>query len=155
MQAILNRLGRDGIAGAAIVITGLFGFLLVRDYPVGDLSEFGPGFVPWVTTLGMALLGAIMVFQALQKHSTEKIALVINRPLIVIPVGMALFAIGLEPLGIAVASALSVFVSSLASSESRLKERILVSVGLAILVTLVFSYGLGMTMPRWPWFMRP
>jgi hypothetical protein len=155
MQAILNRLGRDGIAGAAIVVTGLFGFLLVRDYPVGDLSEFGPGFVPWITTIGMALLGAVMVVQALQRHATETIKLAVNRSLVVIPAGMALFALGLEPLGIAFASTLSVFVSSFASNESRLTERILLAVGLAALVTLVFSYGLGMTMPRWPWFMRP
>ena len=90
-----------------------------------------------------------------RRHATETIKLTVDRSLIVIPAGMALFALGLEPLGIASASALSVFVSSFASNESRLTERILLALGLAALVTLVFSYGLGMTMPRWPWFMRP
>jgi hypothetical protein len=154
MHAILNRLGRDGIGGAAVMLIGIIGLFLVRDYPVGTLSEFGSGFVPWVTTLGMAFLGAAMVFKAWQTPSGETIRPEIGRPLIVIPLGMACFAFGLEPLGLAVASAVSVFVSSFASRESGVVERILIALGLATLVTAIFSYGLGMTMPRWPWFMQ-
>lgn len=155
VSRILNRLGHEGIGGAAVMLTGLLGFGLVYDYPVGSLSEFGVGFVPWVTTIGMTILGAIMVFRAWQANTPEEIRPRLGRPLIVISIGMAIFAFGLERLGLFLASALSVFISSLASGESPLLERILVSIGLATLVTLIFGYGLGMTMPLWPWFLGP
>ncbi len=154
MDSIFARLGRDGIAGSAIAIGGLIGFVIVRDYHVGSLSEFGPGFMPWVATIGMMVLGGAMVVRALAVGSGEPIAIVVGRPLIVVPLGMALFAYGLDPLGFAMASALAVFVTSLASPESSLAERLLASLVLAGLVTLIFGYGLSMTMPLWPVFIR-
>jgi hypothetical protein len=44
-----------------------------------------------------------------------------------------------------------VLVTSFASPDANLRERILLAVGLAALVTIIFGYGLGMTMPLWPW----
>jgi len=67
---------------------------------------------------------------------------------------MGVFALGLETLGLALASALAVFVTSLASPESSVAERPSTSVLLSALVTLVFGYGLSMTMPLWPVFIR-
>jgi hypothetical protein len=155
IQSVLNRLGREGIGGAAVTLIGLLGFWIVRDYPVGDLSEFGVGFMPWVCTVGMAILGAVIVLRALKANNTDEIHPALGRPLMVIVAGMAIFAFALDPLGLFTSAVLSVFVSSLASGESSLRERILVSFGLATLVTLLFGYGLGMSMPLWPWFMRP
>jgi hypothetical protein len=155
MDAALSRLGREGIAGLAVFLTGLVGWLLVRDYPVRELSDFGPGFVPWVTTIGMAILGAAMIARALAGGTHEDIRIAFGRPLLFVPGGMAVFAFGLETLGLFVASVLSVFVTTFASPESSLRERIVTALALAVLVTLVFSYALGMTMPRWPAFLRP
>lgn len=154
MHAILARLGRDGAAGCAICLVGLTGFLLVRDYPVGSLSEFGPGFVPWVTTLGMIGLGGAMVVRAAAIGGGAPLELRIGRPLIVVPLGMAIFAFGLAPLGFAPSAALAVFVTSLAARGTRFGERVFVSIFLAALVTLIFGYGLSMTMPLWPVFLR-
>lgn len=157
MHSTFVRLGRDGIAGCAIVLVGLVGFLIVYDYPVGTLSEFGPGFVPWVTTIGMIGLGAAMVARAVAAQgiaaAEPPLDLVIGRPLIVVPLGMAIFAFGVETLGLALASALAVFVTSLASPEATLVERTATAVLLAVLVTLVFGYALAMTMPLWPVFL--
>jgi hypothetical protein len=154
MDGLIARLGRDGIAGTAIAIGGLIGFWIVRDYPVGSLAEFGPGFMPWVGTIGMAILGLAMVARALVGGGGEIVPVTVGRPVIVVPAGMAIFAFGLEPLGFMLASALAVFVTSLAAKESSVIERIAVSVGLAVLVTGIFGFGLKMTMPLAPWFLR-
>jgi len=155
MNSLFSRLGQDGTAGAAIALGGAVGFFLVRDYPVGSLSDFGPGFMPWVATIGMIVLGGIMLARALAAPVRFNFTIVVGRPLVLVPLGMAGFALGLEPLGLALASALAVVITSFASQESSLKERLGAAIVLAALITLVFGYGLGMTVPLWPVGLRP
>jgi ABC-type transport system involved in cytochrome c biogenesis permease subunit len=153
MRAIFSRLGREGTAGAFIVVVGAIFWLIVRDYPRGELSEFGPGLVPWFASIVMLLLGAAMLVRALITPNYDA-APALGRPLFVIPLGMALFAFGLDTLGLFSASALGVFVTTFATQESSLKERVLAALALAGMVTLVFGYALSMTMPIWPVFLR-
>jgi hypothetical protein len=47
-----------------------------------------------------------------------------------------------------------VIISSLGSDEFRLRDVLLLTVGLAVLVLVVFIFGLGMTVPVLPAFMR-
>jgi hypothetical protein len=155
MSAVLSRLGREGIGGVAVLLTGLVGWFFVREYPLRELSDFGPGFVPWATTIGMALLGAAMIVRALANGSHETIRPSVGRPLLFVPLGMAVFACGLDTLGLFLTAALSVFVTTFASPESSLRERVATALALAALVTVVFGYLLGMTMPLWPEFLRP
>jgi len=155
MTSLFSRLGQDGTAGAAIALGGAVGFLLVRDYPVGSLSDFGPGFMPWVATIGMMILGGIMLTRALAAPVRFSFTMVVGRPVILVPLGMASFALLLAPLGLALASALAVLITSFASLESSLKERLAAAGALAALITLVFGYGLGMSVPLWPLGLRP
>jgi hypothetical protein len=150
MHAILARLGREGLAGIFVVAIGLLLYLLVRDYPRGRISEFGPGFVPWAASIGLMLLGAAMLVRAWAGPG-EKADLAVRPAVMLLPVGMGIFAFGVESIGLAFTAAVGVLVASFASAESGLKERLLLSLGLAALVTLIFGYALGMTMPLWPW----
>jgi hypothetical protein len=152
MQAILARLGREGVAGIFVIAVGLLIYFLVRDYPRGRISEFGPGFVPWAASIGLMLLGVAMLARA-WAGSAEKLDLAMRPAVVLLPVGMGFFALGLEQLGLALTAAVGVFIASLASRESNLAERIALSIGLAALVTVIFGYALGMTMPLWP-FLR-
>jgi hypothetical protein len=150
MHAILARLGREGLAGAFVVAIGLLLYLLVYNYPRGRISEFGPGFVPWAASIGLMLLGAAMLARAWIGPS-EKADLAMRPAVMLLPVGMAIFAFGVETFGLALTAAIGVLVASFASQEASLRERILLAVGLAALVTIIFGYALGMTMPLWPW----
>ena len=150
MHAMMARLGREGLAGAFVVAIGLLLYLLVRDYPRGRISEFGPGFVPWAASIGLMLLGAAMLARAWADPG-EKADLAMRPAVMLLPAGMAVFAFGIESIGLAFTAAAGVLVASFASAESPLKERLLLSLGLAALVTLIFGYALGMTMPLWPW----
>jgi hypothetical protein len=149
MQAILARLGREGLAGAFVITIGLLLYFLVHDYPRGRISEFGPGFVPWAASIGLMLLGAAMLARA-WAHTGEKLNLAVRPAVVLLPAAMAIFAFGVERFGLALTAAAGVFVASLASDESSIGERIVLSLGLAALVTLIFGYALGMTMPLWP-----
>ncbi|MBI3435785.1 MAG: tripartite tricarboxylate transporter TctB family protein [Proteobacteria bacterium] len=155
MRAIATRLGREGVAGAFIAATGVTLWLLVRDYPFGELSEIGPGFVPFVASLGLVGLGAAMAARALMRGRDDGEAPRIGRGAVLVAGGMAVFAFGLEPLGLFVASALSVYVTSLAARDARLRERVVVALCLAALVTIVFGYALSMSLPLAPALLRP
>jgi hypothetical protein len=150
MHGILARLGREGLAGAFVVAIGLLIYLLVRDYPRGRISEFGPGFVPWAASIGLMLLGAAMLARAWAGPG-EKADLAVRPAVMLLPVGMAIFAFSVETIGLAFTAAVGVLVASFASPDANLRERILLAAGLAALVTIIFGYALGMTMPLWPW----
>ena len=149
MQAILVRLGREGLAGAFVVAVGLLIYLLVRDYPRGRISEFGPGFVPWAASIGLMLVGAAMLVRA-WVGEREQLDRAVRPAVVLLPLGMVIFALGLERFGLALTAAIGVFIASLAARETTLAERLILSVGLAALVTAIFGYALGMTMPLWP-----
>lgn len=154
IRTIATRLGRDGVAGAFVVTCGVVLWFIVRNDPRGELADIGPGFVPWVASFALMFLGAIMVLRAFSVPQYDS-APVIGWGVVAVPVAMAVFAYGLEPLGLFVASALGVFITSLAARESTYLGRIILALILGAAVTLVFGYGLGMTMPLWPEFLRP
>jgi len=60
----------------------------------------------------------------------------------------------LRPAGLLVSIAALVVISSLGSDEFKLRDVLLLTVGLAVLVLIVFIYGLGMTVPVLPSFMQ-
>ncbi len=64
------------------------------------------------------------------------------------------FGLLLRPAGLIVALFVLICVSSFGSHEFKLRDVLLLSVGLSLLVLGVFIYGLNMTIPVWPSFMR-
>ena len=64
------------------------------------------------------------------------------------------FGLLLRPAGLLVALAALVIISSLGSDAFRLRDVLLLTVGLAVLVLIVFIYGLSMTVPVLPAFMN-
>jgi hypothetical protein len=154
MRMLLARLDREAIAGIFVVLTGGLLWLIVAGYPRGQLSEIGPGFVPFVASIGLILVGAAMVARAAFASVAESPP-ALGRAVLIVPLGMVIFAFGLQPLGLFATSAAAVFVTTLASRGRSFYERVAVAVALAALVTFVFGYGLSMSLPIWPAFLRP
>jgi hypothetical protein len=153
LRAIAARLGREGAAGVFVLVIGAVLWSVVRHYPRGDLAQFGPGYLPWAASIGMMLLGAALVAGAYLSRNTHE-AQTLGRAVLIVPLGMAVFALGLDALGLFVTSAVGVFVTTFASPESSMRERVVLALALATLVTIVFGYGVGMTVPLKPPFLR-
>lgn len=153
MRSVFARLGREGFAGGFVFLTGLTLWLIVRNYPRGQLSEFGPGFVPFVSSIGLVILGAVMIVRALRVTNDDR-APTIGRAVVVIPFAMALFAFALEGFGLVLTATAAVFITTFATREMKLAERAGVSLALAALVTVLFGYALSLSIPVWPWFLR-
>ena len=154
LRVIVERLGREGMAGVFVLAVGAILWAIVRDYPRGELSQFGPGYLPWVASIGMMLLGLSLIITGYRSPDAHE-AQSFGRPVLIVPIGMTVFAFGLNRLGLFVTAAASVLITSFASRELSMRERLVLALVLATLVTLVFGYGVGMTVPLKPPFLRP
>lgn len=100
----------------------------------------------------MAVIGGVVFFQSFVV-SGRKVAAIPLRLLFFITVALLLFGYLLKPIGLAPALALLVVVSAFAGHEFKLREALLLAVGLIVLSVLVFVKGLGQPFPLWPKFL--
>lgn len=144
-----HRDTRDIVAGLTLVATGLFAALYAQRYSFGDLSRMGPGFFPVVLGIVLAILGVLIALPAMLRQG-EPIHVEWKTAALVL-LSIVVFALTLPILGLLLATMLPVLVSSLADRQITWKGRFVLAVCVAVIVYLVFGYGLGMTLPIFPW----
>ena len=141
---------RDISGGLAMTALGLFAaWLAYGNYEIGELNRMGPGYFPVALGLLLAALGALIAIPAMFRQG-EKIH-VEWKTFLVVTASMALFAALLKVLGLIIATVVAVIVSSLADKEISWRARLIVAAGVALMTWLVFSFGLNMVLPVWPW----
>lgn len=140
---------QDILGGLALIAVGLFAAYYAGRYEFGELSRMGPSYFPVMLGITLAILGALVALPALFR-SGERINVKWGVFALVIA-SIVIFAVTLETLGLIVATAVSVLVSSLADKQITWKGRLLLCAGVAAITYLVFGLGLGMVLPAWPW----
>jgi putative tricarboxylic transport membrane protein len=149
------RDAKDFWSGIMFAAFGLGFVVVARSYDMGTAARMGPAFFP--TMLGglLFVLGVIVTITGLapgaEEHRVDKFHF---KPLALVLGAVVAFGLLLRPAGMLVALATLVFVSSLGGDQFRLRDVLLLTVGLAALVLAVFLYGLGMTIPVLPAFMQ-
>jgi len=139
---------RDIIGGLLLTALGVFIVVSAQRYELGTLSSMGPGYFP--TMLGglMAVFGLMIAVPALFRTGES---LDINWRGYALVVGsLIFFALALRPLGLLLTTAISVFISSLASSAINLKGRLVLVVCVLFLTYVIFVLGLSMRLPLLP-----
>jgi hypothetical protein len=142
-------------SGVMFAVFGLFFVVFARQYDMGTAARMGPAFFP--TMLGglLLLLGIGIALRGILADTQDgKVARFHFKPLLFVLGAVVAFGLLLRPAGLLVALAALVVISSLGSDEFRLRDVLLLTVGLGILVLAVFIYGLGMTVPVLPAFLR-
>ena len=116
----------------------------------------GAGYFPLGLSILVALLGAVVLFKSLTIESDggDPIGKFAWRPLIVIIVAIALFGAMLEPLGLALSVPVLIAVTSLAGDEFHWKGVVANAIVLTIGSWAIFIWGLKLTIPLWPTFVR-
>jgi hypothetical protein len=112
---------KDFLSGLMFIVTGLAFALGALHYTFGDSARPGPGYFPAGLGVLMAILGAFVLFEALTIETDDggPIGRFAWKPLITIPLAVALFGLTVIPLGLSVALPLLIIVSSLAGGEFR------------------------------------
>lgn len=149
------RDAKDFWSGVMFGAFGLFFMVYAQQYDMGTAARMGPAFFPSMLGGLLLALGLLITFKALGKPDVEhgRLDPFHFKPLLLVLGAVLAFGLLLRPMGLIVSLAVLVVVSSLGSPEFRLRDALLLTVGLTILVMAVFIYGLSMTIPVWPAFM--
>ena len=129
--------------GSAVlfILFGVAGLWFGREYEVGAASDMGPGYLPRVLCWGLIIFGIIVGVRAL-KTPGPRIEPVVWRAVAFTLGAIVAYAFLIESAGLASAIFAVTVLSSLASSESKWKETLVMSVSLATFCVLVFIYAL-------------
>lgn len=142
-------------SGVMFIAFGAFFAGWAQHYDMGSAARMGPAFFPTMLGALTFLLGIIVLIDGLAtEHADGKIEPFNFRALVLVLGSVVAFGLLLRPAGLLVALFVLVGVSSLGSHEFRLRDVLLLSIGMSLLVLAVFIYGLSMTIPVLPSFMR-
>ncbi|MBL0423371.1 tripartite tricarboxylate transporter TctB family protein [Ramlibacter sp. AW1] len=140
---------KDILGGVLLMLTGIVFALGAHNYNLGDAARMGPGYFPSVLGWILAVLGVLIVLPALRRPG-ERIVVQWKSAALVLA-AVLYFAFSLPLLGLVLAAAGAVFISSLADHDLTWRGRFILSVAVPVLMVLIFITGLGMTLSPFPW----
>lgn len=145
------RLNRDVVVGAALAVIGATLLLLSRNYPLGNMHQPGPGFMPTGVAIALMLLGAaVAVRGAVVARYHAGIERIRPRSFIAV-LGILLFGFLIQHLGFAICASLLLAAAVAAGDRLRWRDLLGFILVLVPLCALVFIEGLGQLIPIWPW----
>lgn len=143
--------------GAFCIVIGLAALWVARDYDTGTVISMGPGFFPKVVSIGLVLLGGlVLLFRGrdlpLQEEPEEPSAALAARLRILacITASIVIFAATLTPLGLPIATFLMVCIAGAAQDSGKVLAIVVTAVCLAVFATLLFAWLLGLQIPVLP-----
>jgi hypothetical protein len=145
---------QDFWAGLMFVALGIAFAWGATEYSFGAAARPGPAYFPFGLGILLALLGALVLLGSLTLETADggRIGRIAWRPLLVIVGAVLPFAFLLPRLGMVVALPILVFVAALAGDEFHWVEALVAGAVLTLASWGVFIWGLGLTIPVWPWF---
>jgi putative tricarboxylic transport membrane protein len=119
------------------------------DYPTGTAVRMSSGYFPRLLCLLLALIGLFVALRALAVDGPALTAVRL-RPVLLVSAAVAVFAYSIQTLGLVLATVLITMIGGFASPQVRLLEMVAVAVGLALMATAIFIWGIGLPIPIWP-----
>lgn len=146
---------RDFWSGVLFIAFGAFFAGFAQQYDMGTAQRMGPAYFPTILGGLLFVLGAAIALKGLAAETIDgQIEPLHLGPIAWVLGAVVAFAALLQPAGLVVALLTLIGVSSFGSHEFKARDTVVLAVGLCVLVLIVFIYGLGLTMPVWPSFMR-
>jgi hypothetical protein len=125
--------------------------IIGQDYAMGSAGRMGPAYFPTVLGFLLILIGLIGVIRSFLRHG-EAVGKFYVKEIVLILVAVLLFGFLMRGAGLVPAALLLILMSAYASDKFRLREAVLLAVGLAIFAVVVFVKLLGLPMPiLGPW----
>ena len=140
---------RDYFGGAALIALALFAYEAARDLPGMRGFAFGPGTAPRGFAYVLGALGVAVSATGLLTKGPGIDRFYIRGPFFV-TLSVVLFAWLVRPLGLVIASFLSIMAAAGATPEARLVETLIWGVVLTAFCCFLFPYALNLPMQMWP-----
>jgi hypothetical protein len=136
--------------GLFLVAVGVGTLFTIRKLTMGSAAEMGPGYVPRAVAIGLLGFGAVFAGRGIFAAGGH-IAAPVWRSFLVVPLSVAVFALALNPLGLAFASFAAMTVAAAATRETRWLEVSVFSAAMAAGAVLLFIKVLSLPVPMFPW----
>ena len=137
----------DHLAGMLISLIGLVALLQGRSYGIGTLGAAGPGFFPVVVGVVMVAIGILI---ALSRYAAEKDEAEVSidwRGGSAILLGVLVFIIAGEYLGLAPATFACVLISALGDRTATIRSALILAAAVTVGGVALFSYALQLPFP--------
>jgi putative tricarboxylic transport membrane protein len=148
-RASFVRAPRDFYGGLVIVAVALFALWASRDLPGMRGFAFGPGTAPRIFAIVLGLLGIAVAATGVVNKGPGIDRFHLRGPLF-ISLSVVLFAWLVRPLGLVIASFLSIVAAAGATPESRVVETLIWGVVLTGFCVALFPIALNLPMQLWP-----
>jgi len=147
---------KDFWSGLMFVAVGVGFAWGATSYSFGSSARPGPAYFPFGLAIIMAALGAIILFRSLtlEVEGGDRVGGVAWKPLGIVVGSVALFGVLLPWLGMYIALPLLVVTTALAGDEFHWGEAIANAVLLTVFSWIIFIWGLKLTIPLLPSFIR-
>jgi putative tricarboxylic transport membrane protein len=143
------RLSTDFLTGVCFLALGAFVIAYGSRYAMGSAMRMGPGYFPVLASVGLMLLGAVLVVRSRFRDGEPMGALAL-RPLVLVLVATLAFGLLIERAGFWVAGIVLVFACRFADRGFRFVEVAGLALFLTALIALIFRYALGLPMRLLP-----
>jgi hypothetical protein len=137
------RLSTDLLAGLLFIALGAFAIVYGLQYPFGTSSRMGPGYYPRVISIGLIVIGGILVARSYFMDGDRPERMFV-RPLFVVILGTIGFGLLIERTGLVVAAVVLIVTARLADQDFRQLEVAALCVVLVGFSAAVFWYGLSL-----------
>jgi hypothetical protein len=147
---------RDFLSGLMFLIVGIVFAVGATNYSMGTSARPGAGYFPLILSIIMAVLGCIVLFKSLtiETEGGDPVGDIAWRPLLVIVASIAVFGWTLPLLGMLAAVPILIIMVSFAGAEFKWTGVIVNSVVLTAFAWFVFVWGLKLTIPLLPSFIK-
>lgn len=145
----------DVLSGLMFMTVGILALWFSRDYQIGTALRMGTGYVPRLLAWVLLGIGVVVLLQDLWSREPEapvadSESLLALRPVFFVTLGIVVFGLLIERMGLVIAVLALIGIVSLAKPGKRIIETIIMAVVLAASAVVIFIYGLGLTLPIWP-----
>jgi len=139
---------KDLLSGCFFCGVGIvYGGIALRDLPIGQVFNMGPGFFPLVLCGLLLAIGGVLIVRSLLSGQGSGFGPVPWRAIALISAGIAAFAVLLAPLGLLIAVFAATLIASFAAPRTRLVPATLAAAAIAVFCVAVFVLGAQMQAP--------
>ena len=148
------RLARDTVGGLFFAAIGLAFVLGSNHLPMGEAARMASGYFPRLLGYCLIFIGLVISIRGTfsEKKSHEIIYRFALKKVLLIGIALLAFAFLLEPVGLWIALSVLVFISSFASEKRGIREALILTVVIDLLVAAVFVGAIGLEinlLPPW------
>ena len=140
----------DIFAGFVLIAIGLFAaFYATENYELGIVEDMGPGMFPAASGWILTAIGVLIMLPAFFRAGTMPHPE--WRPAIAIILGVLLFAVSVDALGMVPALFLMTGAVVAADTKLGVKGALVLAVCLSVIAILIFRFGLEIQLPLFKW----